>query len=230
MSLARCWAVPGQHHGDRGCPPGLAPSCPLPRARLKEQSSPGAVESSSSFQHRLQTSLAAWGNHSSSASPEHPAPVLPRGAGPGTGSSPSPEPRLPHGRHSTNSTQISPGGAGIGLPGKGGFHSQIAVFSSQPLWLSRRSEKSHYAPFFFLSLLFCRWGENGYFLFSLPTERGEPFLFFFPSLKPFMQINLWAEAKPGEISSKTMKFSEPNGSNYRGLESKLFRNFNKSRL
>lgn len=58
---ARRWAVLGQHHEDHGRPLGLTRSCPLPRAQLREQSSPGAAENSSGFQCQLQTSLAAWG-------------------------------------------------------------------------------------------------------------------------------------------------------------------------
>lgn len=61
-------------------------------------------------------------------------------------------------------------------------------------------------------------------------KKRRTFSFLFHCSKPFVQINLWAEAKPAKISCETMKFSEPNRSNYRGLGSKLFCNFNKSRL
>jgi len=63
-----------------------------------------------------------------------------------------------------------------------------------------------------------------------PNGENLFFFLFSPSLKPFIRVNLWVEAKPGEISCEKMDFSEPNGSNYRGLESKLFRSLNKSRL
>jgi len=61
-------------------------------------------------------------------------------------------------------------------------------------------------------------------------KKKKNFYFIFNCSKPFVQINLWAEAKPAKIPCETMKFSEPNRSNYRGLGSKLFCNFNKSRL
>lgn len=68
---------------------------------------------------------------------------------------PIPGPPLPPGHGSAKPTQISAGGASTGLPSKGGFCCQIAVFSSQPLRLFRCLEKGHYTPFFSPPLVFC---------------------------------------------------------------------------
>lgn len=98
-----------------------------------------------------------------------------------------------------------------GLPGKGTFSCLAASEGVIPLL-------SLNFPSFFGG------GDNGYFLFSLPTQRREnlSLCIYYPSLELFIQINLRAEAKPGVIPWKTRKFSEPNGSNYRGLGSELF--------
>lgn len=85
-----------------------------------------------------------------------------------------------------------------------------------------------------LSSLFRFYFVNGekmgisYSPFPLNREN----LFFFVSPRSSLLYKLISGLRPslGKFHLKTMKFSEPNGSNYRGLESELFRNFDKSRL
>lgn len=57
---------------------------------------------------------------------------------------------------------------------------------------------------------------------SPPNGENLSLCIYYPSLELFIQINLRAEAEPGVIPWKTRKFSEPNGSNYRGSGSELF--------
>lgn len=159
-----------------------------------------------------------------------PFPAAPAGV---RGAPPWPDLWLQHGQ---SSTQLNPNFSGrcrhrapwqrwLGLPN---CSFQFPAAPAFPLFRTE-SLRSFLLPFAFILSMGSKW--MFLILPSRPTGRTFPFFFFFvPALNSFIQINLWAEAKPWEISSKRMKFSEPNGSNYREFESKLFGNFNKSRL
>lgn len=82
-----------------------------------------------------------------------------------------------------------------------------------------KKESSH--SFLLVFPLF--WGEKTDISSPTSPPNGEnlSLCIYYPSLELFILINLRAEARPGVIPRKTRKFSEPNGSNYRGLGSEL---------
>lgn len=116
-----------------------------------------------------------------------------------------------HGPAGQEDTPVSPGclpSVRSGLPGKGTFCCLAAPEGVIPLL------SPHFPSF---------WGERMDISSSPCPPKGEnpSFCIYYPSLELFIQINLWVEAKPWVIPWKTRKFSEPNGSNYRGLGSEL---------
>lgn len=200
MALPWCWP----------CPSGLCGDHCVPRAGTLLSASQGSALGAERLQLLI---LAAWGH--SSPSPTSWSPSLDHLSHPATA--------LP------NQPKFLREVPAQGSPAKVAFAAKLqssvpSCFVSCAAWKRVIIRLSSRLLLYFVD------GEKMGISYSPFALKGENLFFSFPSFQPFIQINLWAEAKPGEISCKMMKFSEPNGGNYRGLESKLFCNFNKSRL